>query len=186
MRPPGRYDVVEPRRHDGHRAADAERERFDARFSGVSRCLAKAIRMISEADVRHDQRRRRVGRHRHRAALQAYAREEFLHTEQVSADLRRARPRARWRARPASTPSRSARAARSASWAKTLSIEVTGTLNKPDAAAARAARCFREILLVQADFAIVIKQTALASDAGNFDGDRIPIHVQLVMRHTSG
>jgi len=32
----------------------------------------------------------------------------------------------------------------------------------------------------------VIKETALANDAGDFDGDRFPIHVSLVMRHTSG
>jgi len=43
-----------------------------------------------------------------------------------------------------------------------------------------------DVLLVQADFSIVVKETALAKDAGDFDGDRIPIHVSLVMRHTSG
>jgi hypothetical protein len=33
---------------------------------------------------------------------------------------------------------------------------------------------------------LVIKETALAKDAGDFDGDQIPIQVSLVMRHTSG
>jgi polyisoprenoid-binding protein YceI len=69
---------------------------------------------------------------------------------------------------------------------KTHAIEITGTLKKPDAAAIARLGLSGEILLVQADFAIVIKETALASDAGTFDGDRIPIHVSLVMRHTSG
>jgi polyisoprenoid-binding protein YceI len=69
---------------------------------------------------------------------------------------------------------------------KTHEIELTGTLKKPDAAALARLGLSGEILLVQADFAVVIKETALASDAGDFDGDRIPIHVSLVMRHTSG
>ena len=69
---------------------------------------------------------------------------------------------------------------------KTHSIEVTGTLKKPDAAALTRLGLSGEILLVQADFELAIKETALAGDAGDFDGDRIPIHVSLVMRHTSG
>jgi polyisoprenoid-binding protein YceI len=69
---------------------------------------------------------------------------------------------------------------------KTHSIEITGTLKKPDAAALARLGVSGEILLVQADFAVVIKETALASDASTFDGERIPIHVSLVMRHTSG
>jgi polyisoprenoid-binding protein YceI len=69
---------------------------------------------------------------------------------------------------------------------KTHSIEVTGNFKKPDAAALGRLGVSGDILLVQADFEIVIKETALASDAGDFDGDRIPIHVSLVMRHTSG
>lgn len=69
---------------------------------------------------------------------------------------------------------------------KTHAIEVTGTLKKPDAAALQRLGLTGEILLVQADFAVLIKETALASDAGDFDGDRIPIQVSLVLRHTSG
>jgi polyisoprenoid-binding protein YceI len=69
---------------------------------------------------------------------------------------------------------------------KTHAIEITGTLKKPDAAALARLGLSGEVLVVQADFAIVIKETALAGDAGTFDGDRIPIHVSLVMRHTSG
>ena len=69
---------------------------------------------------------------------------------------------------------------------KTHPIEVTGTMKKPDAAGLARLGLTGDVLVVQADFAVVIKDTALASDAGDFDGDRIPIHVSLVMRHTSG
>lgn len=69
---------------------------------------------------------------------------------------------------------------------KTHEVEINGTLKKPDAAALQRLGLTGDILLVQADFAVVIKQTALASDAGDFDGDRIPIQVSLVLRHTSG
>ncbi len=69
---------------------------------------------------------------------------------------------------------------------KKHSIEVTGTLKKPDPAALARLNLSGpgDILLVQADFALVIKDTALADDAKDFDGDQIPIHVSLVLRHT--
>lgn len=75
---------------------------------------------------------------------------------------------------------------------KTHSIEVTGTMKKPDAAALARLHVTDpggpggDVLLVQAEFPLVIKETALAKDAGDFDGDQIPIQVSLVMRHTSG
>lgn len=71
---------------------------------------------------------------------------------------------------------------------KTHSVEVTGTLKKADAAAVArlGLPAGGEILLVQADFSVLIKETALAGDAGDFDGDRFPIHVSLVLRHTNG
>jgi len=69
---------------------------------------------------------------------------------------------------------------------KTHEIEVTGTMKKPDAAALARLGMSGDVLLIQADFDLAIKETALASDAKDFDGDRIPIHVSLVMRHTSG
>jgi polyisoprenoid-binding protein YceI len=69
---------------------------------------------------------------------------------------------------------------------QTHSIEVTGTMKKPDAAALARLQLSGDVLLVQAEFPVVIKQTALAKDAGDFDGDQIPIQVSLVMRHTSG
>ena len=70
---------------------------------------------------------------------------------------------------------------------KTHPVEITGTMKKPDAAAlARLHLTGGDVLLIQAEFPVVIKDTALAKDAGDFDGDQIPIQVSLVMRHTSG
>ncbi len=69
---------------------------------------------------------------------------------------------------------------------KTHEVEIVGSLKKPGADALARLKLTGDILLALADFSIVIKQTALAPDAGDFDGDRIPIHVSLVLRHTSG
>jgi len=69
---------------------------------------------------------------------------------------------------------------------KAHSIELSGTLKRPDPAAlARLGLSGTgDVLLVQADFALVIKDTALAADAKDFDGEQIPIHVSLVLRRT--
>lgn len=78
---------------------------------------------------------------------------------------------------------------------KTHPVEITGTMKKPDPAALARLQLDGssspsspggDVLLVQAEFAVVIKDTALAKDAGDFDGDKIPIQVSLVLRHTSG
>jgi polyisoprenoid-binding protein YceI len=69
---------------------------------------------------------------------------------------------------------------------KTHPVEITGTMKKPDAAALERLHLSGDVLLVQAEFPVVIKETALAKDAGDFDGNQIPIQVSLVMRHTSG
>ena len=68
---------------------------------------------------------------------------------------------------------------------KTHAVEITGTVRKPDAAALARLGLTGDVMLVDADLALVIRETALASDAGDFDGDRIPIHVSLVLRHTA-
>ena len=69
---------------------------------------------------------------------------------------------------------------------KTHEVEVTGTARKADAAALGRLGLSGDVLLIQADFTVAIHETALASDAADFDGDLIPIHVALVVRHTSG
>lgn len=63
-------------------------------------------------------------------------------------------------------------------------VEVTGTLQKPDAAALERLGLVGYVLLVQADFALAIRETALATKADSFDSDRISIHVSLVLRRT--
>jgi polyisoprenoid-binding protein YceI len=65
------------------------------------------------------------------------------------------------------------------------SIEIAGTLVQPDDAARARLGLTGSILLVKATFSIAIKETALAADAGDFDGDLIPIAVSLVLRHTN-
>jgi hypothetical protein len=68
---------------------------------------------------------------------------------------------------------------------KVHAVEVTGTLKRADAAALdRLAMKGASILIVQAQLSLVIRETALAKDARDFDGDRIPIAVSLVLRHT--
>jgi polyisoprenoid-binding protein YceI len=67
---------------------------------------------------------------------------------------------------------------------KTHAVQVTGTLAKPDAAALARLGLSGDVLLVQADFALATHETALAPNAGDFDGDRLPIHVSLVLRRS--
>jgi polyisoprenoid-binding protein YceI len=62
---------------------------------------------------------------------------------------------------------------------KQHAVDVTGTLRKGSAQLG----VDGDVLLVAADFSLVIKETALAGDAGDFDGDHFPIHVSLVLRH---
>ena len=69
---------------------------------------------------------------------------------------------------------------------KTHHVQVSGMLRQPDPAAQQRLGVTGDVLLVAADFALVIHETALAPDAKDFDGDRIPVHVSLVLRHTSG
>lgn len=69
---------------------------------------------------------------------------------------------------------------------KTHVVDVTGTIARPDAAGLARLGLTGDILLVKATFSVPIRETALAPDAGDFDGDRIPILVSLVLRHTSG
>ncbi|CAN5267844.1 hypothetical protein BH11MYX1_BH11MYX1_12220 [soil metagenome] len=65
---------------------------------------------------------------------------------------------------------------------KVHAIEITGIMQKPETAALQRLALSGDVMLVQADFSLVIAETALASDAHDFDGDRFPIHVSLVLR----
>ena len=68
---------------------------------------------------------------------------------------------------------------------KTHSIEIVGTMRKADAAALSRLNLTGDVLVIQASFPLTIKETALAGDAKDFDGEQIPIQVSLVLRHTS-
>jgi polyisoprenoid-binding protein YceI len=68
---------------------------------------------------------------------------------------------------------------------RTHAVQVDGSLKKADAAAQKRLKLTGDVLIAEADFALVIKETALASDASTFKGDRFPIHVSLVLRHAS-
>lgn len=67
---------------------------------------------------------------------------------------------------------------------KTSPIEVTGTITKPDQAALARLGLDGSILLANAQFSLAIRDTALAPDAADFDGDRIHIQITLILRHT--
>jgi polyisoprenoid-binding protein YceI len=67
---------------------------------------------------------------------------------------------------------------------RTHSIAIAGTLKLADDAALARLGLTGAVLLVKATFSIAIKETALAANAKDFDGDVIPISVSLVLRHT--
>jgi hypothetical protein len=64
-------------------------------------------------------------------------------------------------------------------------VEVTGSLRRlDDAARARLGLPDgRAAMIAEADFHIVIEETALAPDASDFDGPEIPVHVSLILLH---
>lgn len=66
---------------------------------------------------------------------------------------------------------------------RTHVIAITGTIKRADQGALARLGLTGSILLVNAAFSIAVKETALAADAGDFDGDVIPISVSLVLRH---
>ena len=71
---------------------------------------------------------------------------------------------------------------------RTHEVEVTGSLKTLDAAALQHLGIAGggDAMLFDGAFSLVIKDTALAPDAGDFDGAKIPVLVSLVLRHTSG
>lgn len=69
---------------------------------------------------------------------------------------------------------------------KTHAVPIEGSLKRADAAALERLGLTGAVLLAEADFSLVIKETALAPDASTFKGDHFPIHISLVLRHTSG
>ncbi|MEO8705066.1 MAG: YceI family protein [Kofleriaceae bacterium] len=66
---------------------------------------------------------------------------------------------------------------------RTHSITIAGTVKRAGQAALERLHLTGTILLVNATFSIAIKETALASHAGSFNADVIPISVSLVLHH---
>jgi polyisoprenoid-binding protein YceI len=182
--PAGRYEVVEHAGTSIIANLSAGKETFDARFGGIRGAWQGNPHDLTQpigGEVSADAASVDTGI----ALRTTHAREEYLHVDKfprISFAIDRVLA-----AKPSGPGALAFRAHGTLGLiGKTHSIEVTGTLKKPDAAALTRLGLSGEILLVQADFEIAIKETALAGDAGDFDGDRIPIHVSLVMRHTSG
>jgi hypothetical protein len=69
---------------------------------------------------------------------------------------------------------------------KTHAVEVTGAVRVPDEAArGRLGLGAEPTLLVTASFVVPILETALAPDRGDFDKDKIPVRVSMVLRHVA-
>lgn len=69
---------------------------------------------------------------------------------------------------------------------RTHTVEVTGTVKRLDAAEQAHLGTSGEVMRIAAQLSLVIAETALAPDKGDFDGDRIPVQVSLVLRHIQG
>jgi polyisoprenoid-binding protein YceI len=179
--PLGRYDVVA---HEGSSITahlSAGHESFDAVFAGE---LAGhwqgdpgdlAAPMQAEVSVAAASVDTGIGER------STHAREEYLHADKfprIGFTLERVLA-----ARQDQPDTVAFRAAGSLAFmGRTHPVEIAGTLRAPDAAGRQRLGLTGDILLLQADLAISIKATALAPDAGDFDGDRLPIHVALVLR----
>lgn len=181
--PVGRYDVVEHTGNTVTARVSAGGEAFDARFArGLAgtlrfdpRDLSKAVRgevTVPTASV--DTGIGERSKHAREGYLLANKHPQLTFTLDQLVAARQDSPSAvTFRARGTV-----------ALIGRTHEVEVTGTISKPDEAALARLGVTGEVLLVTANFSLVIRETALAPDAGDFDGDRIPIQVSLVLRHT--
>lgn len=181
--PAGRYEVVAHKLTEIAARLQAGGETFDARFAedvqgewrGDPRDLAGPMTAEVSADA--------AAVDTNNAGRSKHAREGFLYTDKF--------PRVGWKldklvaARPDGPDRVALRALGTVSlMGRTHPVEVDGSLKKADAAALERLGLTGAVLIAEADFSLVIKETALARDAGSFKGDRFPIHVSLVLRHT--
>ena len=183
--PAGRYEVVA---HEGTTITaqlSAGHETFDARFGGGirgswqgdPRDLTKPVTAeisveAASVDTGIDER-------------STHAREEYLHADKypkVTVTIDRVLAASQAHANAIEFRAHGTLAL----IGKTTEVEITGAMRKPDAAALARLGLTGDVLLVKAKLSVLIKDSALASDASTFDGDKIPIQVSLVMRHTSG
>lgn len=182
--PAGRYEVVAHKLTEIAARLEAGGDKFDARFAtdvkGVWTADPKDLTKPMTAEVSADAAAVDTGI----GARSKHAREGFLKADKF--------PRIGWTldklvAARQDGPDRIVfRAAGTAQlMGQTHPVEVAGSLKKADAAALERLGLTGAVLIAEADFSLVIKETALAPDAGSFKGDRFPIHVSLVLRHTS-
>lgn len=181
--PAGRYAVVD---HEGSAISarvSAGGEAFDARFTGAAgaleldpRALDGALAAeISVASASIDTGIGQRSKHARDAYLRAAEHPRVTFTLDRLVAARQA------------TPASVAFRARGtlALIGRSHEVEVTGTLSQPDPAARARLGVSGAILIVVAQLAIPIRDTALAPDAGDFDGELLPIQVSLVLRHAS-
>jgi polyisoprenoid-binding protein YceI len=182
--PAGRYEVVAHKLTEIAARLEAGGDTFDARFAedvkGEWRADPSDLGKPMTAEVSADAAAVDTGV----AGRSKHAREGFLHAAKF--------PRIGWTleklvAARQDGPDRVAfRALGTVSlMGKTHPVEIAGSLKKADAAALRRLELTGDVAIAEADFSLVIKETALARDAGSFKGDRFPIHVSLVLHHTS-
>ncbi len=181
--PAGRYEVVAHKLTEIAARLLAGGDTFDARFAedvkGEWRGDPKDLGKPMTAEVSADAAAVDTGI----AGRSKHAREGYLHADKF--------PRVGWKldrlvAARQDGPDRVVfRALGAVSlMGRTHPVEAVGSLKQADAAALGRLGLTGAILIAEADFSLVIKQTALAPDAGSFKGDRFPIHVSLVLRHT--
>jgi polyisoprenoid-binding protein YceI len=181
--PAGRYEVVPHKLTALAAQLYAGGDKFDARFAegvtGQWRADPKDLTRPMSAEISADAAAVDTGI----AGRSKHAREGYLHVDKF--------PRIGWKldklvAARQDGPDRVAfRALGTVSlMGKTHPVEITGSLKQADAAALQRLELTGDVLIAEADFSLVIKETALAPDAGSFKGDRFPIHVSLVLRHT--
>ena len=181
--PAGRYEVVPHKLTSISAQLKAGGETFDALFAegiiGEWRADPKDLTRPMSAEVSADA----AGVDTNNAGRSTHARDGFLHADKF--------PRIGWKleklvAARQDGPDRIAfRAAGSVLlMGKTTPIEVAGSLKKADAAALGRLGLTGAVLIAEAEFTLLVKETALAPDARSFDTDRFPIHISLVLRHT--
>jgi polyisoprenoid-binding protein YceI len=185
--PAGRYEVVAHKLTEIAARLSAGGDTFDARFAedadvkGEWRADPKDLTKPMTAEVSVDAAAVDTGI----AGRSKHAREGFLKTDKF--------PRIGWKldklvAARQDGPDRVVfRALGTVTLMdRTHAVPIEGSLKRADAAALERLGLTGAVLLAEADFSLVIKETALAPDASTFKGDRFPIHISLVLRHTSG
>jgi polyisoprenoid-binding protein YceI len=182
--PPGRYQVLDAPESEVIATLSAGGERFEARFPAVAGSWradpadlaqpmsASITAQVSSIDTGVDAR----SKHARDGYLQAERYPEiWFRLERLLAARQEGDDRLAFRA-----------AGTVGMMGREHPVEVTGTLGRlDDAGRQRLARGAALALYADAGFELAIADTALAADAGDFDRDRIPIAVKLILVPTA-